>query len=660
MDCNSVYPCLQELFPTVDSRLLKAVSIEHSKDANLAVEIVCSEIIPYLSGWSVGSSSPPEDGEGFKKQRYLLSQPQVIDKVDAGPSSEPQSIAYDEAKERDHTCGVLHADATPLVEALNDSTALDFYDANEDNNQSCRYTENEEVILLGNSQEKCVKVGLSEIDTSLNALSHGENDDQKSGNTGSEELTSLGICKENEIEMGSETNLPGMTISSVKEKDGVKGTTVNDLDYDWRDIDFPMANDSNNVVHGESPKAESCSNISEAGSSVLQFVPTSIKEHTLLASGSSDITFKQHYFVSEMSDIKDETKADAVINGSGSGQECKIHLLEEIIEDAKNNKKTLFLAMERVINMMREVELQEKAAAQAKEEACRGGLDILVKVEEMKQMLAHAKEANNMHAGEVYGEKAILATEVRELQSRLLCLSDERDKSLAILDEMHQALQTRLAMAEELRKAAERERLEKEESAQNDLDAEEAIMEKVVQESKVLEQEAEENSRLREFLMDRGRVVDILQGEISVICQDVRLLKEKFDDRVPLSKSVSSSQTSCILATSGASVKGMTSDLLPRCSLASSGSSMKSIASDLVPDRSLASSTSSLKSVPPFLDPEEKLSPTPSVHSLSTESRHEEESARTDHQALLDDGWDFFDKDAELDSQVAYIANTTE
>ena len=40
------------------------------------------------------------------------------------------------------------------------------------------------------------------------------------------------------------------------------------------------------------------------------------------------------------------------------------------------------------------------------------------------------------HAGEVYGEKAILATEVRELQSRLLSLSDERDKSLATLDEV--------------------------------------------------------------------------------------------------------------------------------------------------------------------------------------------------------------------------------
>lgn len=59
-------------------------------------------------------------------------------------------------------------------------------------------------------------------------------------------------------------------------------------------------------------------------------------------------------------------------------------------------QKTLLSAMERVINMMREVEFQEKAAEQARAEACQGGLDILVRVEEMKQMLAHAKEANNM------------------------------------------------------------------------------------------------------------------------------------------------------------------------------------------------------------------------------------------------------------------------
>lgn len=48
------------------------------------------------------------------------------------------------------------------------------------------------------------------------------------------------------------------------------------------------------------------------------------------------------------------------------------------------------------------------------------------------------------------------------------------------------------------------------------------------------------------------------RGEISVICQDVRLLKEKFDERLPLSKSLTSSQTSCILASSSSSLKSMT------------------------------------------------------------------------------------------------------
>lgn len=59
-------------------------------------------------------------------------------------------------------------------------------------------------------------------------------------------------------------------------------------------------------------------------------------------------------------------------------------------------QKTLFSAMESVMTTMRQVELQEKAAEQAKEEAARGGLDVLVQVEELKKMLAHAREANDM------------------------------------------------------------------------------------------------------------------------------------------------------------------------------------------------------------------------------------------------------------------------
>lgn len=62
--------------------------------------------------------------------------------------------------------------------------------------------------------------------------------------------------------------------------------------------------------------------------------------------------------------------------------------------------------------------------------------------------------------------------------------------------QMCQTLQTRLAAAEEMKKAAEQEKLEKEGSARRALAEQEAIMEKVVQESKLLEKEAEENSKV--------------------------------------------------------------------------------------------------------------------------------------------------------------------
>lgn len=313
--------------------------------------------------------------------------------------------------------------------------------------------------------------------------------------------------------------------------------------------------------------------------------------------------------------VDNESTIDAVV--SRSGQVCRIDLLEEVIEDAKNHKKTLFSAMESVMNLMREVELQEKAAEEAKAEATSGGLDILYKVGELKQMLTHAKQANDMHAGEIYGEKSILATEARELQTRLLNLSEERDKSLLVLDQMRVTLEARLAEAENARKAAEQEKLEKEESAHNLLAEQEALMEKLVQEAKFLQQEAEENSKLRDFLMDRGQVVDMLQGEISVICQDVRLLKEKFDERVPLSQSVSSSQTTCILA--------------------SSGSSTKSIAY-LVAEQVLASDTP------------EKVSPTPSIHVESP--RLKAESTRADRGEPMEDDWEIFDNEAELYSSA--------
>lgn len=48
------------------------------------------------------------------------------------------------------------------------------------------------------------------------------------------------------------------------------------------------------------------------------------------------------------------------------------------------------------MNLMREVEHQEKDAEKLKENATRGGFDTLNKVEDLKKILAHAKERNDM------------------------------------------------------------------------------------------------------------------------------------------------------------------------------------------------------------------------------------------------------------------------
>ncbi|XP_013586270.1 PREDICTED: uncharacterized protein LOC106295045 isoform X3 [Brassica oleracea var. oleracea] len=313
---------------------------------------------------------------------------------------------------------------------------------------------------------------------------------------------------------------------------------------------------------------------------------------------------------SSVTSVNGDTEVGGAFSSSTHG--CSVDHLEEIIEDAKTNKKTLLAVMDSVTNLMKEVELEEKDAEKSESEAARGGLDTLEKVEEFKNMLKHAKEANDINAGEVYGEKSILATEAKELENRLLNLSEERNKSLAVLDEMRETLEIRLAAALEMKKAAEQEKKAKEDSTLKALAEQEAIMEKVVEESKLLQQEAEQNSKLLEFLMDRGQVVDSLQGEISVICQDVKLLKEKFDNRVSIPK------------------KAGTSSLTSSC-----GSSVRSLVLETP------------------AEPLNGMLKTSSSKNKSPEEEDEEASStmdklKNDCRELLEDGWDIFDKDIEL------------
>ncbi|KAL2540604.1 hypothetical protein Adt_01582 [Abeliophyllum distichum] len=564
MGFKKVYKALQEIFPQIDSRALRAVAIEHSNDADAAVEAVLVEIIPIFTERSRQSSSSSEI-------RSLTESPKVI---------------------VEHVATALTEDApsvntTGSAEEKNGSASYDV---------SCRVQKSFRVKFT----EDCGESGITElissvrcdensVKLSVDVSSHVEpvividenkvnnHHEEVSGDPEREATVSIGKCSESSIK-----TLFDQSSSHTLGTSNDVGTCVDqnvlgcmqDLENGGipeRDCNTPILEDNNqgkscqdgnllevrdSVDQPTSLTIKDLTSSPSEGSAQL-IVVTDIQETDLERSELTALTdaASKVEATSEMAYTEDEYTLNTTV--SRSGQICSIDLLEEIISDARNNKKTLFSVMESVISLMKEVELKEKDAEQAKEEAAKGGFDRLNRTEDLQKMLQHAKEANDMHAGEVYGEKAILATELRELQSRVLSLSDERDKSLAILDEMRQTLEVRLAIAENERESAEQEKLEKEKSALKALADQELIMEKLVQESNTLKQEAEENAKLREFLVDRGHVVDMLQGEIAVICQDVRLLKEKFDERVPFSKSLSSSQTSCRLASSSSSLKSM-------------------------------------------------------------------------------------------------------
>ncbi|XP_057964037.1 uncharacterized protein LOC131155125 [Malania oleifera] len=668
MGFNSVYRALQDVFPQVDARMLKAVAIEHSKDADAAVEFILVEVLPFMTNPCLSSGSSFEN-QGFSDPinggvesdiqndslgRYLA----VEEEARAGPSSKSGSAAS-KVNDTSHTNNAIFSDSTLLEEDLNWSSVSKFYHANDGHDRVCGNTERKD---LQKHLEVYVKEGPIQTSGSCSVTLMNEdcgvnsslnNDFLADLIVPNEPVTNYFNHGENHLEVGNllvqltqaviehTTDSPRYTLQSesclgqcshvspatLMQENGSIGRKLNEESH-------AVLGHSNGTVTNELKTARNDNGHCEHSTGdkldvenyAIHLTQSSAREYMLDAL-ECDLRFDSRTSIIESDKLqlndsvaaasKEETSVDDTVdfgNGAtlspivtGSGEVCRIDVLEDMIKDAKSNKKILFSAMELVINLMREVEHQEKAAEQAKEEASRGGIDILAKVEEMKQMLRHANVANDMHAGEVHGEKAILATEARELQARLLYLSDERDDSLSVLNEMQQTLEARLSAAEEGRKAAEQEKLHKENSARHALAEQELIMEKVVKESKILQQEAEENSKLREFLMDRGRLVDMLQGEISVICQDVRLLKEKFDERIPLSESVSSSQTTCILASSSSSLKSMASDRVP-----------------VLTDSSEAPKNTS---------------PTPSVGNLTPKSSHGEGS-RDDQKALSDDEWD--------------------
>ncbi|PIN25863.1 hypothetical protein CDL12_01380 [Handroanthus impetiginosus] len=555
MAFKDVYRALLDMFPQIDSRALRAVAIEHSKDFNAAVGAVFDDVTPFFNG----RSEEPFVREilGIQTEASLfqssVNSTEVQDSCNVNRGIEQFfrddgcSEAYSGHQQGEHNATDLKLSEKTHEDGINLSG--DVYS----NGEPVGYVDKNGVVVLHveasgdlKTKEKIPddKFPESSIKISFGTVETQENDQEKSSMDRKKNFNGIPLTVFDEIFSHLESNPQSVVVLP----------DVHESDLEKLEVSSSTDTASN---------AETMSNI----------IGT-----------------------------KNEPTSNATMSQSS---QTHIHVLDEVIANARNNKKTLFSTLESVINLMRQVELKEQAAELAKEEAAIGGLKKMNKVDELKRILKHANVGNQKHAGEVYGEKAILMTELRELHARVLSLSDERDKSLGVLDEMCQTLELQLAAAEDEIKAAEQEKLDKEIAAQILLSEQESIMEKIVQESKTLKHQTEENLKLQEFLVDRGRVVDMLQGEIAVICHAVKQLKEKFDETGLFSKSLSSSQIDLIKASSD------------------------SLSKSLIPDQ--------MEPVPVGDDSSE------TQNEIDPEKISEDEASGDDRKTFLDDGWDFLD-----------------
>ncbi|KQK06287.1 uncharacterized protein LOC100838996 [Brachypodium distachyon] len=546
-DHMAVFRSLRELFPQVDPRMLKAVAIEHCKDADSAVLAVLDEVMPSMTG-SVGIPS-------FHHEAALPMEEFVRNLSANHGATGSSSSAGPDARVNEANGSVDSAQVPSSTGIITDMQEivlgeLDVTPPYKMMSEQLHFPSHH-VLELNDEKNALIMDELLFKFPSENNLVHSDNP--------------IGYIVQSPM-VTSRNDSINLNAAQVQEQDSDIKIPVGDCvpqDYslkkfhsDCADIDSSIwlkirGGVSNSEASPEIPSIEK-----DDFAPVLDFSVPYIGESSVGAGGvleQKDTNYagidynKQHTedrvehgdtFLSSKTNLLPDLNLNPVASmaSTHSSHSISIKSLKDSIVDAKNKKNDLLPSLELVTKMIGDVELLEEKAELAKRDSSSSCTSILTKVEELKEMLNHAKEANDMHAGEVFGERSILTTEARELQSRLQRLSDERNSYLVVIEEIRQTLEERLVAAQQEIESAEKVKVEKEASAQALLSEQEDQMNSIVEESRKLQKEAEENLKLKDFLVERGRIVDTLQGEMAVICEDVSQLKRIVDERLSWSK----------------------------------------------------------------------------------------------------------------------------
>uniref|UniRef100_A0A8I6WHP8 CUE domain-containing protein n=2 Tax=Hordeum vulgare subsp. vulgare TaxID=112509 RepID=A0A8I6WHP8_HORVV len=208
-----------------------------------------------------------------------------------------------------------------------------------------------------------------------------------------------------------------------------------------------------------------------------------------------------------------------------STQPFHITEINKNISDITKSKELLSCLYESTIMKMKEVELQEEKSRLAKQNADKAHQNFLAMAEHFNQLIENSKESNDKQAQVVCEENCSLVALTQNLQSKLTKLAAQRNEALAAVQEIKFQLDARLATSMEEEATAREQIIQEDKLALLVRKEKEATMGSIMEESRKLQKEAEENILLREQLLDRGHIIDIMQGEISSIHARVSKLK---------------------------------------------------------------------------------------------------------------------------------------
>lgn len=325
----------------------------------------------------IGHAAEHEDRSTLRQRLGMRRRKNTL-----GATSEPGSMTSQYTTNAE----LVHAhesDSTSSNKAPNASTVSHFYDVNGCSSQLFGNTETEEVILLGKTQNAGDEVGSTKVCTGM----PGSLMNYECGNVDLNQLCATTESTDSvSLDKGQDINVQVGHFSEVCANDSnnsvslEKGQDTNDSDPEQTPFltsaclvhvhgvaDGPMTDSQDLDDQATAIDASNCgmNNIAQLNevSSIGQLVPSSVEECTSDAqerglqsevgsgttdsgkpdsSGSSDLTSKQENSMSERGDIGDESTITTVTR---SGQVCRIDLLEEMIEDAKNNKVYLFFVI---------------------------------------------------------------------------------------------------------------------------------------------------------------------------------------------------------------------------------------------------------------------------------------------------------------------------